>query len=65
MTARSRYALRRDRLRGGPPRELQPCGTIGAIRRHQRAGEKLCDLCAPVEAERQARLYRARKARKA
>ena len=27
-------------------RELQPCGTVAAARRHQRAGEALCDECA-------------------
>ena len=27
-------------------RELQPCGTVAAARRHQRAGEALCEACA-------------------
>lgn len=27
-------------------RKLQPCGTIAAARRHQRAGEALCEACA-------------------
>lgn len=27
-------------------RELKPCGTVAAARRHQRAGEELCGLCA-------------------
>jgi AhpD family alkylhydroperoxidase len=48
---RSRWARYRDRQRGGPPRELEPCGSKGAARRHQRAGEDLCDKCAPVWAD--------------
>lgn len=27
------------------PRELRPCGTPAAARRHQRSGEPLCDAC--------------------
>ena len=27
-------------------RELKPCGTVAAARRHQRAGEALCEACA-------------------
>lgn len=27
-------------------RELSPCGTIAAYRRHKRANEPVCDLCA-------------------
>lgn len=26
-------------------KELQPCGTVAAARRHQRAGEPVCDEC--------------------
>ena len=61
MTDRSRFAEYRDRQRGGPPRQLEPCGTIAAARRHQRAGEPLCDLCAPVWAEHQHQMYVKRK----
>lgn len=32
-------------------RVLKPCGTVAAARRHQRAGEPLCDLCRPVWGE--------------
>jgi hypothetical protein len=35
----------RERQRGGPPREPDPCGTLGAALRHQRAGEAMCDAC--------------------
>ena len=38
-----------DRLRWiqkyGEPRELEPCGTEGAFKRHQRAGEEPCQPC--------------------
>lgn len=59
---RSRFAEYRDRQRGGPPRVPEPCGTIAAARRHQRAHEPLCALCAPVWAEHQHRMYEKRKA---
>ena len=49
----------RDRVRGGPPRQPQPCGTYAAYRRHQRYGEQPCDLCRVAkneyEKERRAR----------
>lgn len=63
MTERSRFALYRDRLRGGPPRELQPHGTIGGARRHHRAKEPMCAACAVVWKEHQAKMYRQRKNR--
>jgi hypothetical protein len=44
----------RERLRGGPPRQPQPHGTRAAIRRHERAGEPLCDACR-IERNRLAR----------
>lgn len=46
-----------------PP--LQPCGTIGAARRHERAGEPKCDACATVWSAHQAEMYRKRQERKA
>jgi hypothetical protein len=65
MTTRSRFAEYRDRQRGGPPRVVQKCGEgLGACRRHQNDGEKLCELCAPVWAEHQHRMYEKRKARR-
>ena len=54
---RSRWALRRDELRGGPPRDLQPCGTVAAARRHQRAGEPLCEACRTAWTSHQHRMY--------
>jgi hypothetical protein len=39
---------RKDRKDNKPRRTrtgLQPCGTIGAYRRHQRHGEEPCDAC--------------------
>jgi len=35
----------RDRRRGAPPRQPQPCGTYAAYRRHQRHHETPCDPC--------------------
>lgn len=35
------------------PRELQPCGTPAAYRRHLRRGEPACRACLDAEAERQ------------
>jgi hypothetical protein len=39
----------RAKLRGGPPRQLQPCGTRAAAMRHRRNGEPLCDACGDAE----------------
>jgi hypothetical protein len=61
MTDRSRFAEYRDRQRGGPPRRLQPHGTVAAARRHQRAGETLCAKCAEAWRAHQADMYRQRK----
>ena len=64
MPDRSRFAEYRDRLRGGPPRALVKCGEgVGACRRHQRNGEKLCALCEPVWAAHQHQQYLRRKGR--
>lgn len=35
-----------------PPRELKPCGTPAAYRRHLRYGEKPCDACREAEYSR-------------
>ena len=40
-----RAAAYRARKRGGPPRELAPCGTRSAYVRHLRNGEDACDAC--------------------
>jgi hypothetical protein len=58
---RSRFAEYRDRQRGGPPRGLQPHGTVAAARRHERAGEKKCGPCAEVWRQHQAEMYRQRR----
>lgn len=55
----------RDRRRGGPPREPEPCPSAAAFKRHVRAGETPCDGCKIKEAERQHDLYEARKERHA
>lgn len=36
----------RDKQRGGPPRVPEGCPSHGAIKRHIKAGEPLCDDCA-------------------
>lgn len=51
----------RDRKRGGPPREPQPCGTLAAVRRHKRKGEPLDDACREAYNAEQRRLYHQRK----
>lgn len=51
MSNAERQKRYRDRKRGAPPRELEPCGTRAAATRHRRAGEPLCDAC--IEAERE------------
>lgn len=61
MTDRSRFAEYRDRLRGGPPRVLQPCGTVAAARRHEKAGESKCPACAAAWRTHQAEMYRRRR----
>jgi hypothetical protein len=61
---RSRWARYRDRLRGGPPRQLKPHGTVAAYRRHQRADEEPCAPCKAAWSTYQNELYEARKARR-
>lgn len=54
LTVRERDRIRR-RLNmpdPKPPREFQPCGTLAAVRRHQRAGEPLDLLCRQAQARR-------------
>lgn len=65
QTERSRFALYRDRKRGGPPqpRAVQPHGTWAAVRRHMRAKEPLCDECVIARREHQREMYRKRKQR--
>jgi hypothetical protein len=63
MTGRSRFAEYRDRLRGGPPRSLQPCGTYAAAKRHQRAGEPLDGPCREALRVHQHDMYLRRKDR--
>ncbi len=61
MTPRSRFAEYRDRLRGAPPRKLQPHGTVAAARRHERAGEAKCRRCAEAWRQHQHEMYQQRK----
>ncbi len=62
-TPAERSRAYRDRKRGRAARDVKPCGTVPAARRHQRAGESLCALCAPVWAAHQHQMYEQRKAR--
>ncbi len=43
----------RQAMRTRTPRQPSPCGTPGAYRRHNRAGE-VCDMCRAAEARRRA-----------
>ncbi len=60
-TSAEYQAAYRQRLKDGTPFTPQPCGTVAAVRRHQRAGEPLCALCGPVWVDYQAATYRRRK----
>lgn len=55
-----KQAAYRDRLRGGPPREPQPCGTLAAVRRHQRNHEPLDDACRDAYNAAHRAMYRKR-----
>lgn len=63
LTDAERMRRYRERVRGGPPRELQPHGTPAAYKRHIRNREAPCAECKAVESQRQHRMYLARKAR--
>ena len=55
--------LDREPEPGPPPgRELMPCGTYAAYRRHLRHGESPCRACRDAEARRQAGAKAAREA---
>ena len=64
MSAESQRAYR-DRIRGGPPREPKPHGTVAAYRRHQRAGEQPCEPCRQAWSVFQREQYLKRKAKQA
>lgn len=52
----------REPGKAGRP-QTQPCGTVAAYKRHQRAGEPACQECLSAWAEKQREMYRARKGR--
>ena len=56
----NRWKDYRDAQRGGPPRDLDPCGTLAAVRRHERAKEPLCDACRQARNAKARELYAAR-----
>ena len=60
-TPAERSRAYRDRKRGKAPRVPQPCGTLAAYRRHQRAQEAPCEACRAAWAEAQRRYYAKRK----
>ncbi len=62
-TPAERSRAYRDRKRGGPARTPQPCGTLAAYRRHERAQEAPCQACKAAHAEHQRALYTKRKGR--
>lgn len=53
----------RERKRGGPPRPLEPCGTLAAYRRHKRHGEPIDAACRDAYNAEHRRMYRARRIR--
>jgi len=58
----SRWTEWRRRRNGPPqPREVQPCGTYAAARRHQRKGEAMDAACAEALRVHNAEMYRRRK----
>jgi hypothetical protein len=59
MTDAERQKRYRDRLRGGPGRDVEPCGTLAAYRRHQRHAETPCGPCKEANADYQ-RSYQTR-----
>lgn len=59
MNAETQRAYR-DRKRGGPPRALQPCGTLAAYRRHQRHGEPVDQACRDAYNAEHRRMYATR-----
>lgn len=64
MTNAERQRRYRDRVRGGPPRQLQPCGTTAAYARHIRHGETPDQACKDAHAAWQ-RAYHQRRTGKA
>lgn len=54
----------RDRKRGGPPREPQPCGTLGGLRRHEKEGPVTCPACIAYRSEHNHEMYELRKSRR-
>lgn len=57
----SRWSEWRARKRAGlPGRQVAPCGTYAAARRHQRNGEELDPACAEALREHNAEMYRRR-----
>lgn len=62
MTNAERQARWRQRQRAtNGKRQLEPCGTLAAHRRHQRNGERPCDACRDIYNTNARRLYAARK----
>jgi hypothetical protein len=69
---RSRFAIYRDEVRGGPPRQPKPHGTYAAATRHKRDGDlkggkrlaDVCPACAEADSEYQAKMYLQRKAKR-
>ena len=61
----NRWKRYRDAKRGGPPepRAVMPHGTWAAVRRHNRAAEKLCDECKIARREHAREMYVLRRAR--
>lgn len=59
---RAEKARQEGREPGKPGRpQTQPCGTVAAYKRHQRAGEHACQPCRDAWSENQREMYRKRR----
>lgn len=56
---KARQAGREPGMPGRP--QTQPCGTVAAYKRHQRAGETPCQPCRDAWSTKQREMYGARK----
>ena len=65
MSGAERSRKARDKKRGGPPRELVPCGEWAAHQRHVRRGEPIDQACKDAAIRHRAEQYQKRQKRKA
>jgi len=63
VTPSQRVALWVAALQDADPRDIQPCGTRAAYRRHVKAGEDACGPCKAANSADNTRRTRARRAK--